>query len=139
MIIDHICFAVRDTDEAVSYWKNVFGYERMTETIVNTSQKVKVTFLKKSGSITVKIIEPTEDNKSLQNFVSRDGGFHHLCFRCEEMDKKISELRDKGLRLLVPPEPGEAFNNNDIAFLMGRFNMNIELIDTDEKAGVIKE
>lgn len=111
----------------------------MTETIVNTSQKVKVTFLKKSGSITVKIIEPTEDNKSLQNFVSRDGGFHHLCFRCEEMDKKISELRDKGLRLLVPPEPGEAFNNNDIAFLMGRFNMNIELIDTDEKAGVIKE
>lgn len=139
MIIDHICFAVRDTDEAVSYWKNVFGYEKMTETIVNTSQKVKVTFLKKNGSITVKIIEPTENNKSLQNFVSRDGGFHHLCFRCEEMDRKISELRDKGLRLLVPPEPGEAFNNNDIAFLMGRFNMNIELIDTDEKAGVIKE
>lgn len=137
MVIDHICFAVRDTDEAVKYWKNVFGYERMTETVVNSSQKVKVTFLKKADSLTIKLIEPAEDNSSLINFVRRDGGFHHVCFKCDDMDKKLTELTEKGLRLLVPPEPGEAFNNNDIAFLMGRFNMNIELIDTDEKAGII--
>lgn len=137
MVIDHICFAVRDTVEAVNYWKAVFGYERMTETVINSSQKVKVTFLKKAESLTIKLIEPTEDNISLINFVKRDGGFHHLCFRCNDMDGKLSELTEKGLRLLVAPEPGEAFNNNNIAFLMGRFNMNIELIDTDEKAGII--
>lgn len=137
MIIDHICFAVKDTGEALTYWKNVFGYERMTETVVNSSQKVKVTFLKKEGSITVKIIEPTEDNKSLQSFVSRDGGFHHICFRCEDLHQKVTELKDKGLRLLLPPEPGEAFNNRDIAFMLARFNMNVEIIDTDEKAGLI--
>lgn len=137
MIIDHICFAVKNTEEAVKYWKDIFGYERMTETVVNTSQKVKVTFLKKADSLTIKIIEPTDNNISLINFVKRDGGFHHLCFRCSDMDVKLPELTEKGLRLLVAPEPGEAFNNNDIAFLMGRFNMNIELIDTEEKAGLI--
>ncbi|MGE5421349.1 MAG: VOC family protein [Chloroflexota bacterium] len=137
MIIDHVCFAVKDTEEAVIYWKDVFGYERMTETVVNTSQKVKVTFLKKAGSITIKLIEPADDNISLINFVKRDGGFHHLCFKCDDMDEKLTELTGKGLRLLVAPEPGEAFNNNSIAFLMGRFNMNIELIDTDEKAKLI--
>lgn len=137
MIIDHICFAVKDTAEALTYWKNVFGYERMTESVVNTSQKVKVTFLKKEGSITVKIIEPTEDNKTLQSFVNRDGGFHHICFRCEDVHQKVTELKDKGLRLLLAPEPGEAFNNREIAFMLARFNMNVEIIDTDEKAGVI--
>ncbi|HEX2967703.1 MAG TPA: VOC family protein [Bacteroidales bacterium] len=137
MIIDHICFAVKNTPEAVSYWENVFGYNQMTETVVNLSQKVKVTFLKKEGSVTVKLIEPLEGNRSLQNFVNKDGGFHHVCFRCADIDEKIKEMTGKGLRLMVPPEPGEAFNNRNIAFLIGRFNMNIELIDTDEKAGLI--
>lgn len=137
MIIDHICFAVKDTVEAVAYWKNVFGYERMTESVINSSQKVKVTFLKKEGSITVKIIEPTEDNKSLQSFVNRDGGFHHICFRCDNLQEKVTELKEKGLRLLLAPEPGEAFNNRDIAFMLARYNMNIEIIDTDEKAILI--
>ncbi len=139
MVIDHICFAVKNTGEAVTYWNNVFGYERMTGTVVNTLQKVKVTFLKKEGSIMVKLIEPLEENRSLQNFVNRDGGFHHICFRCSDMKNKIEELTGKGLRLLVSPQPGEAFNNNDIAFLLARFNMNVELIDTDEKAGIINQ
>ena len=36
----------------------------------------------------------------------------------------------------VPPQPGEAFNNHDIAFLLARYGLNIELIDTEEKAGI---
>lgn len=137
MIIDHICFAVKDTMEALAYWENVFGYVRMTESVINSSQKVKVTFLKKEGSITVKIIEPTEDNKSLQSFVNRDGGFHHICIRCEDVHEKVKELQDKGLRLLLAPEPGEAFSNKNIAFMLARYNMNVEIIDTDEKAGLV--
>jgi methylmalonyl-CoA/ethylmalonyl-CoA epimerase len=139
MIIDHICFAVRNITEAAEYWNSAFGYQKMTETVVNSLQKVKVTFLKKEGSITIKLIEPTEGNTSLQNFVNRDGGFHHICFRCSDLDTKVEELKSKGLRLLVAPQPGEAFNNNEIAFLMARYNMNIELIDTDEKAGIINK
>ncbi len=30
MIIDHICFAVKDLNDGISYWKNVFGYDQMT-------------------------------------------------------------------------------------------------------------
>jgi methylmalonyl-CoA/ethylmalonyl-CoA epimerase len=70
--------------------------------------------------------------------VNRGGGFHHLCFRVEDMDKQISELKEKGLLMLVPPQPGEAFNNHDIAFMLARNGLNVELIDTSEKAGIIK-
>lgn len=109
----------------------------MTDIIENTLQKVKVTFLCREGSINVKLIEPVEGNQSLYNFVNRGGGFHHLCFRCDNIDEQIQRLSAEGLLTLVPPQPGEAFNNHQIAFLLARYGLNIELIDTDEKAGVL--
>jgi methylmalonyl-CoA/ethylmalonyl-CoA epimerase len=135
MVIDHICFAVKNLNEGIAYWRNIFGYAQMTEIVQNSLQKVKVTFLSKEGSITIKLIEPLEDNFSLVNFVNRGGGFHHLCFRCDDVNQKMFELNKKGLLTLVPPQPGEAFNNNSIAFLLAKYGINIELIDTDEKVG----
>ena len=138
MKIDHICFAVKNISEGISYWEEVFGYRQMTEVIVNSLQKVKVSFLCKEDSMLVKLIEPLAENQSLVSFVNRGGGFHHLCFRVEDMDKQINDLKGKGLLMLVPPQPGEAFNNHDIAFMLARFGLNVELIDTDEKACIIK-
>lgn len=135
MIIDHICFAVKDIKEGITYWENVFGYRQMTRIVINSLQKVKVIFMIKENSLAVKLIEPLEDNQSLVNFVNRGGGFHHICFKCSDINKKIDELTGKGLITLVKPQPGEAFNNSNIAFLLARHGINIELIDTDEKAG----
>jgi methylmalonyl-CoA/ethylmalonyl-CoA epimerase len=137
MKIDHICFAVKNLQDGIDYWERVFGYKQMTKIVENLRQKVKVTFLRKDDSITIKLIEPVESNQSLLNFVNRGGGFHHVCFKCSDIEEKIDELKNKGLILLVPPQEGEAFNNNKIAFLLARYGLNIELIDTDEKAGML--
>jgi methylmalonyl-CoA/ethylmalonyl-CoA epimerase len=139
MVIDHICFAVKDIGEGIAYWEKVFGYKQMTGVVTNSLQKVKVVFLKKRKSLTIKLIEPLEDNKSLVNFVIRGGGFHHICFKCDNIDEGVKDLKDKGLITLVPPQPGEAFNNHDIAFLLAKYGVNIELIDTDEKAGILTD
>lgn len=137
MVLDHICFAVKDINEGLSYWESVFGYRQMTEVIINSRQKVKVAFLCKDESVAVKLIEPLSENQSLVNFVNRGGGFHHLCFRTDNIGRKIVEMKEKGLLMLVPPQPGEALNNHDIAFMLAKYGTNIELIDTDEKAGLI--
>ena len=137
MVIDHICFAVKNLKEGISYWENVFGYRQMTSIVENSRQNVKVTFLNKEDSIIVKLIEPVENNQSLLNFVNRGGGFHHICFKCNNIDEKSQELKEKGLITLVLPQPGEAFNNHSIAFMLAKNGINIELIDTDEKAGLL--
>lgn len=137
MKIDHICFAVKNLPDGIAYWDRIFGYKQMTKIVENSLQKVKVTFLKKENSITIKLIEPVESNISLLNFVNRGGGFHHLCFKCENVYEKTKELSENGLITLVPPQKGEAFNNHDIAFLLARYGINIELIDTDERAGIL--
>jgi len=137
MVIDHISFAVKNLEEGISYWNRVFGYRQLTNMVVNSLQKVKVVFLGKENSIAVKLIEPVEGNLSLQNFVNRGGGFHHICFKCSDINEKLNELSDKGLLVLVPPQPGEAFNNHEIAFLLARYGLNIELIDTEERHGLL--
>lgn len=139
MVIDHLCFAVKNIEEGIAYWDRVFGYRQMTGIVVNSLQKVKVVFLSKKKSISIKLIEPLNDNQSLVNFVSRGGGFHHICFKCNNIDDGLKDLKNKGLITLVPPQPGEAFNNHNIAFLLARYGLNIELIDTDERAGIIGE
>ncbi|HOS72642.1 MAG TPA: VOC family protein [Bacteroidales bacterium] len=137
MVIDHISFAVKNLEEGISYWSRVFGYRQLTNIVINSLQKVKVVFLDKEDSIPVKLIEPVEGNLSLQNFVNRGGGFHHICFKCSDVNEKLNELSDKGLLVLVPPQPGEAFNNHEIAFLLARYGLNIELIDTEERHGLL--
>lgn len=139
MVIDHISIAVKDISEGIAYWERVFGYKQMTGIVINSLQKVKVVFLKKKNSLTIKLIEPLENNKSLVNFVNRGGGFHHICFKCDNIDDGLNDLKDKGLITLVPPQPGEAFNNKNIAFLLAKYGINIELIDTDEKAEIRPE
>jgi methylmalonyl-CoA/ethylmalonyl-CoA epimerase len=138
MIIDHICFAVKDIETAITQWTGAFEYKQMTEIVTNTRQQVKVVFLNREQSVTIKLIEPLPENESVVNFVKRGGGFHHLCFKCDDLDQKIRELNNRGLITLVAPQPGEAFENEEIAFLLTRFGVNIELIETDKKARQLK-
>lgn len=137
MKIDHLCIAAKNMKDTVIYWHKVFGYDQFTNEVINSRQKVKIVFLKKVDSLPIKLIEPLENNKSLLNIVNRGGGFHHICFSCNDVKKGAQELKEKGLRMLTEPQPGEAFNNNLLAFLFAKNNLNIELIDTEERVGII--
>lgn len=137
MVVDHIGIVVKSIEQGIKYWEKVFGYKQMTEIVINTRQKVKVVFLTKENSLLIKLIEPTEETSPVYKFALKGGGLHHLGFRCKEINEEIARLKGLGLRVITNPQPGEAFENNQIAFLLGNQALNIELIDTDEKANQI--
>jgi methylmalonyl-CoA/ethylmalonyl-CoA epimerase len=137
MVFDHIGLAVKSVEKGQEEWKALFGYAAMTEIVFNTRQKVRVAFLAKEGSPVVKLFQPMDAASPLFAFAQRGGGLHHLCFRCEKLADGIAELRSKGARLIVPPAPGEAFENEEIAFLLAGQGINVELIDTARKAGLL--
>jgi hypothetical protein len=62
---------------------------------------------------------------------------HHICFRCASVDTEMERLEEAGARVLALPQPGEAFNGGSIAFLFCKNGLNVERIDTDQKAGLI--
>jgi len=135
MVIDHIGVAVRSLEAGIEHWKNVFGYEQMTSIVTNSRQKVRVVFLSKDNSLSVKLIEPTDEYSPIYKFALRGGGLHHLCFKCAEVEEETKRLKALGLRVLAEPQPGEAFDNEEIAFVFSQQGLNIELIDTEKRAG----
>lgn len=135
MIIDHIGIVVRKLEDGIQQWEEMFGYKKNSNIVVNTRQKVRVVFLSKKDSLTVKLVEPWDETSPIVMFARRGGGLHHLCFRCDDLKVQIPILESKEAKFLVPPEPGEAFNNNKISFFLARNNLNVELIDTEEKQG----
>ncbi len=137
MVIDHIGIVVKSLEQGIEYWEKVFGYKQMTESVINTRQKVKVVFLTKEDSLLIKLIEPSDETSPVYKFAMKGGGLHHLAFRCKEISEEIIRLKNLGLRVITNPQPGEAFENNQIAFLLGNQALNIELIDTDKKASKI--
>jgi methylmalonyl-CoA/ethylmalonyl-CoA epimerase len=134
MILDHVGIAVRSIERSIEHWAEVFGYEQATEVVINTRQKVRVVFLAKPGSLQVKLIEPTDSSSPIHAFIQRGGGLHHLCFRCESVDREVVRLAAQGLRVITPPQPGEAFENEMIAFVYAGDGLNVELIDTVRRA-----
>ena len=131
--LDHVCIAVRKIEPARDKLCSLLGYSPRTEKVTNTRQQVVVQFLRKQGSIDLKLIEPSGPNSPLIDFVRKGGGLHHLCFRAENGQDAIRELSAKGARVIAEAQPGEAFDDNLIAFLFLGFGLNVEIIDTEDR------
>ena len=133
MVIDHIGIVVPSLEQGIHQWEELFGYRKNSEIVLNSRQRVRVVFLSKQESLTIKLIEPSGPDSPVAVFARRGGGLHHLCFRCDDIKVQIPLLKEKGARFIVAPQPGEAFGNRDIAFFLAPNNLNVELIDTTEK------
>jgi len=138
MVIDHIGVVVPRIEEGLKLWRNLFGYSQMSEVVINTRQKVRVAFMAKKDSCTIKLIEPTDERSPIFGLAQRGGGLHHLCFRCDDLDAAMERIRSLGLHVLSEPQPGEAFGGERIAFIYAKQGLNIELIDTDKKAKLLE-
>jgi methylmalonyl-CoA epimerase len=138
MNIDHICIAVRSIDRALPRFLDIFGYNQKTEKITNTRQKVNVVFLEKQASLDIKLIEPSAIDSPLIESLKKGEGLHHICFKTEKtVPEEVEILKQKGLRVLADSEKGEAFDDELIAFMYAGFGLNIEVIDTEKRRGVI--
>lgn len=139
MVIDHVGIVVRSIDDSLERWTTVFGYRQHTKVVTNSRQRVRVVFLTKPGSLDLKLLEPVDKTSPVYSLANRGGGLHHLCFRCPSVGVEVARLRAAGLRILEPPQPGEAFNDRQIAFVYAGDGVNLELIDTDIRAAVLPE
>jgi methylmalonyl-CoA/ethylmalonyl-CoA epimerase len=133
MRIDHVCVAVRSIEKAAQKLGETLGFMPRTAKVTNTRQQVNVLFLKREGSIDIKLIEPAGEQSPLWQFLKRGEGLHHLCFRVQDVRSQLAELETAGLRVLAAPAPGEAFDDHLIAFGYAGCGLNVELIDTDSR------
>ena len=95
--LDHIGIAVRSIDATKIY--EALGLSIDHVEVVET-QGVKTAFLS-VGDSNLELLEPTGPDSTVAKFIEKRGeGIHHICFRVDDIDAHLAQLKEKGFRLL---------------------------------------
>ena len=114
-ILDHIGIAVDDLDTAIELYREKLGFD--VESVADVpGVGVKVAFLP-LGEGNVELVQPVADDSAMAKFLEKKGpGFHHLCFRVDDIRAELARLEDAGVQL-VDKEPREGAHGTLVAFL----------------------
>lgn len=97
--IEHIGIAVTSLDEAIPFYEKVLGLDCYSIEEVK-DQKVKTAFFK-VGQTKIELLEPTDPESAVAKFISKRGeGIHHIAFAVNDIDRKLKEVEEKGVRLI---------------------------------------
>ncbi len=97
--INHIAIAVRDVEESLKFWRDAMGLQVAHIEDV-PSQKSEVVFIP-VGDSEVELVRPTSSDTGVAKFIEeRGGGMHHLCFEVDNIDEMLTQLQEKGIRLI---------------------------------------
>jgi methylmalonyl-CoA epimerase len=113
--IDHIGIAVKSIDEKLAFYNELLGlvYEGSEEI---AAQKVKTAFLK-VGESNLELLEPTSPDSAVAKFLeSRGEGIHHIALAVNNIEQKIEDLIQKGVRM-IDEKPRIGAHNKKIAFI----------------------
>lgn len=95
--LDHIGIAVRSLD-AVKIYEALGMRVDHVETVA--SQGVKTAFLS-AGDANLELLEPAGPDSTVAKFIEKRGeGIHHLCFRVDDIDAQLAQLKAQGYRLI---------------------------------------
>ncbi|MDH3997477.1 MAG: methylmalonyl-CoA epimerase [Desulfuromonadales bacterium] len=113
--ISHVGIAVKSIEEALPFYRDTLGMEFEGSEVV-AEQKVKVAFLA-VGESRIELLEPTESDSPVAKFLEKNGpGVHHLAYEVSDLEQRLAELKEKGVRL-IDETPRMGAHNTRIAFL----------------------
>lgn len=113
--IEHIGIAVKNLNDAIKFYEEVLGLKCYAVEDVE-DQKVKTAFFK-IGQTKIELLESTDAEGPVAKFIEKRGeGLHHIAFAAENLSSALTELKDKGIKL-IDKNPRGGAEGLDIAFL----------------------
>jgi methylmalonyl-CoA/ethylmalonyl-CoA epimerase len=95
--LDHIAIVVRDTDQALSFYRDTLGLPVVLSEEIPTGN-VRLTHLD-MGNVHLQLVQPLTDDHPLQKHLDQHGeGLHHLCFQTGDVVQTLSGLHDRKMR-----------------------------------------
>ncbi len=131
--IEHIGIAVKNLEESIKYYEEVLGLECYNIEEVK-DQKVKTAFFK-VGEVKIELLESTDPEGPIGKYIEKKGeGIHHIAFAVENIEDKLKDAEDKGVRL-IDASPRKGAEGLDIAFLHPKstFGVLTELCEDKNK------
>ena len=131
--LNHIGIAVGSIDEQKPFYEDSLGME--FEGLEDVpSQKVRVAFFR-VGDLRIELLEPTDPESPISKFLEKRGpGLHHLAFAVDDIQARIAEFQESGIRM-IDSEPRQGAHHMQIAFLHPKssFGVLTELCEPIQK------
>lgn len=130
--LDHVGIAVKDLQNAIKLYGSLGLQATHQETIA--AQKVNAVTLP-IGDTKIELLEPMPGDSALAKFLkSRGGGLHHLALQVDNIEKKLSELKEQGIRL-IDETPRSGIGGTRVAFIhpQSTFGTLVELVERKAK------
>jgi len=131
--VDHIGIAVRSLEHTLPFYTDVLNLPLLGIEEVET-QQVRVAFLE-AGGTKLELLEPTSEESTIAKFIEKRGeGIHHVALGVVSIKERISEMKEKGVRMIDDqPRPGAGGAN--IAFMHPKSTSGV-LFELCEKKGM---
>ena len=97
--INHVAIVVRDIDESLKFWETALGLKLHHVEDV-PSQASKVAFIP-VGESEIELVQPTTEDSGMAAYLEKRGeGMHHMCIEVDDIEAKMQELKDAGVRMI---------------------------------------
>jgi methylmalonyl-CoA/ethylmalonyl-CoA epimerase len=132
--IDHVGVAVADLDQAIAFYRDVYGMTLQHEES-NPEQGVREAMMTVGDSSScVQLLAPLTPESTIAKFLDRNGpGIQQVAYRVLDVEAVAATLRSRGLRLLYDqPKRGTAGSRVNFIHPKDAGGMLVELVEPAE-------
>jgi methylmalonyl-CoA/ethylmalonyl-CoA epimerase len=131
--VDHIGIAVKSLEDTLPFYTDILNLPLLGIEEVET-QLVRVAFLQ-AGDTKLELLEPTSEESTIAKFIEKRGeGIHHVALGVESIEDRISEMKEKGIRM-IDDQPRSGAGGANIAFMHPKSASGV-LYELCEKKGM---
>lgn len=121
--IAHLGIAVKDLEEAKSFYEDVLGLACSGEEVV-PSQKVKTAFIP-AGDVNIELLESTDPEGPIAKAIEKRGeGVHHVAYEVADIEAALAVMKAKGVRL-IDEQPRAGAHGAKIAFIHPKASLGV--------------
>ena len=104
--VSHLGFAVRDLEEAIRLYRDVFGLELTHRWVAKADRMEAASF--RAGDLEIELMQPLDRDSPVGRFIDRRGeGVHHVAYRVDDVHAALRRAREAGLDAVdEEPRPG---------------------------------
>ncbi|MFI4974516.1 MAG: VOC family protein [Caulobacterales bacterium] len=103
--LDHVVIAVKDLDAAVGRYETIYD-RTVSDRSEAAAAGMKMAFFRFDDSYVELVSNLGDEGPIAKRLAERGEGVHLLAMKVDDLDKAVAELRDKGVRLVGDPGPG---------------------------------
>lgn len=125
--LEHIGYVTDDIVKTAASFR-LLGYEA-GGVVDDTIQRTRICFLQKKGETNIELVEPYEDNKTMQKMLKRGVTPYHTCYVVDDIMSAYDEMLDNDFTPLFKPVAAPAFGNRLICYFFKQEVGLIELVN----------